>query len=393
MILKRDAVPGILRGAQYFPVIAIVGPRQSGKTTLAQNAFPNHAYLSLEDPDLRVAAKTDPRTFLQANKNDFGIIIDEFQYVPELLSYIQTIVDAQQKPGYFVLTGSQNFLINESITQSLAGRVSIHTLLPLSIHELANNNVLPTEIEAMLYQGCYPAIYAKKTPPDLLYKNYLQTYIERDVRLLAQVGDLTTFQIFLTQCAARIGQQLNLSTLGNECGISDTTVKRWLSILQASYIIFLLQPYHSNITKRLVKTPKLYFYDPGLATYLLKMKEQELAIHPNRGNLFETLIISDIFKWHYNHGISPSIYFWRNKTGNEVDCIVDINHTLVPIEIKASRTTSQRFFEGLTYWNIANKKEENHGFVIFGGDAQQARGYTNVVSWQKIDTILPKLDF
>ncbi len=388
MILKRDATADIIEGAQYFPVVAILGPRQSGKTTLAQLIFKNHRYVSLEDLDLRAAAIKDPRTFLIATMNEHGLIIDEFQYAPSLLSYIQTIVDKEQKKGYFILTGSQNFLMNHAISQSLAGRVSIHTLLPLSIHELDENRVMPKEVETVLYQGCYPAVYAKAIPPQLMYRNYFQTYIERDVHQLAHVGDLTTFQTFVTLCATRIGQLLNLTSLGNECGVSDSTAKRWLSILQASYIIFLLRPYHTSFGKRLVKTPKIYFYDTGLASFLLKIKREELAVHPNKGGLFESFIIADILKWYYNHAQLPNLYFWRDKTGHEIDCIIENGKQLIPIEIKSGRTTSARFFEGLEYWNQLSDKEPSQGFVVYAGSAGQVRGYSNLISWQSMKDIL-----
>jgi uncharacterized protein len=387
MIIKREAEQGIREGAKYFPVVAILGPRQSGKTTLARMLFNNYRYASLEDLDVRSAAQSDPRTFLIANKNDHGLIIDEFQYVPDLLSYIQTIVDAEQKPASFILTGSQNFLMNKAITQSLAGRVSIHTLLPLSIEELSKEDLLPDQVEDILYKGCYPAIYSKETPPSFLYKNYLQTYVERDVRDLAHVGDLTTFQTFLTLCAARIGQQLNITSLGNECGITDMTAKRWLSILEASYIIFLLRPYHTKFGKRLVKTPKLYFYDTGLACNLLRIKQEEVATHPNRGNLFESLIISECYKWYYNHAKLPNVYFWRDKVGNEVDCIIEEGQKLIPIEIKSSRTMNQRFFESLEYWNSIADQPVDNGFVIFGGSADQISVKPNLISWQSMNKI------
>ncbi len=388
-MIKRDISQDILEGAAQFPVVAVLGPRQSGKTTLSQMLFKNHTYLSLEDPDLRAAARQDPRTFLVANYNEYGVIIDEFQYVPELLSYIQTMADKEKINGFFILTGSQNFLMNNAISQSLAGRVSIHTLLPLSVHELKESNLLPHEIEAMLYKGCYPAIYSKKIDPTRLYKNYMQTYVERDVRQLTQVGDLATFQTFITLCATRIGQLLNITSLGNECGISDHTVKRWLSILEASYIIFLLHPYHKSFGKRLVKRPKLFFYDPGLASYLLRIKEEDLALHPYRGNLFETFVISDIIKWKYNHGEIPKIYFWQDKTGHEIDCIIERGQIITPVEIKASRTISQRFFTNFEYWNdIVEGKMPN--FIIYAGSSKQARGTTSLLSWQSIDTIFKK---
>jgi predicted AAA+ superfamily ATPase len=386
-MIKRALKPVVREGAQQFPVVAILGPRQSGKTTLAKMAFAQHAYVTLEDLDLRTAAKKDPRTFIIANKNKHGLIIDEFQYVPELLSYIKTMVDEDQTPGTFILTGSQNFLMNQAISQSLAGRISIHTLLPLSIAELKEDALLPTEIEPMLYQGCYPATYAKNVTPKNLYRNYLTTYIERDVHQLTHVGDLTTFQTFITLCAARVGQLLNITSLGNECGISDNTAKRWLSILEASYIIFLLRPYHANFGKRLVKTPKLYFYDAGLACFLLKIKQEELGLHPNRGNLFESFIISDLFKAYYNRSELPRLYFWRDKSEHEVDCIIDEGRKIFALEIKAGRTTSPRFFEGLEQWHQLAPKKTTASYVIFAGSSRQTRSTTQLVSWQLLDNI------
>lgn len=387
MLINRAIEKDILDSAQYFPVIGILGPRQSGKSTLAQVLFKDHIYLSLEDPDLRATAKSDPRTFLVAHRNAHGIIIDEFQYVPELLSYIQTTVDHDQKPGYFILTGSQNFLMNAAISQSLAGRISLHTLLPLSISELSECSQLPAEIEPMLYQGCYPAIYSKKIPVEKLYKNYLQTYLERDVRQLTNVGDLMSFQNFIRLCAARTGQLVNFTALGNDANISDATVKRWLSILEASYIIFLLRPFHENMGKRIVKSAKLYFYDPGLLCSLLQIKQEDLVGHPNKGNIFESFIIADILKYHYNKGIDPRIYFWRDKTVHEIDCIVERNQKRFPVEIKVGRTFNQRFLDGLTYWKNLAQNKSAEGNVVFAGSSQQIRSHQSLVSWQATDTL------
>lgn len=391
MYIRRSIESAVLQAAQYFEVVAILGPRQSGKSTLAQALFKNHTYVTLEDFDTREAAKRDPRSFLMATTGKSGIIIDEFQYFPELLSYIQTKADAEKINGYFILTGSQNFLMNQAISQSLAGRVSLHTLLPLSIEELKNNSLLPAEIEPLLFKGCYPAIYSKQTPPTLLYSNYLQTYIERDVRQLTQVGDLTTFQKFIRMCAARNGQLVNLTAIGNECDISDHTVKRWLSILEASYIVYLLRPYHTNFGKRLVKTPKLYFYDPGLVCYLLKINEDDVSIHPSRGALFESVIISDILKWSYNHSIVPSVYFWRDKTGNEIDCIIDLgNNKLIAVEIKAGRTISQRFFKELINWQTLTESQQN-SYIVYAGPEKQARVSLQLLSWQAMDPLLTQI--
>lgn len=387
MILKRELAKRVVEGAKYFPVVAILGPRQSGKTTLAKLAFKDHNYVSLEDLDLRFAAANDPRSFLLANGNEHGIIIDEFQHVPELLSYIQTIVDREQKPGYFILTGSQNFLMNQAITQSLAGRISIHTLLPLSIEELKENGILPSTMETAVYDGGYPAIYSKNIMPKDFYRGYLRTYIERDIRQLTQVGDLRTFHTFVTLCAARIGQILNITSLGNECGISDATVKKWLSILEAGYIIFLLQPYHGNFGKRVVKKPKIYFYDSGLACHLLKIKKEDLIVHPNKGNIFESFIICEILKWYENHDETPNIYFWQDKTGHEVDCIIESGRKVIPVEVKAARTINTRFFEGLSYWNQFKDHEPTNGYVIYAGEKQQMKGYPNVISWQSMEEL------
>lgn len=389
-MIKREITQDILEGARYFPVVGILGPRQSGKTTLARELFPNHTYLSLEDLDLRTTAKNDPRTFLLTNRNPHGIIFDEFQYVPELLSYIQTTVDQDQTSGYFILTGSQNFLMNASITQSLAGRISLHTLLPLSILELKKSNNLPTEIEQMLYQGCYPAIYSKDIPPEKLYKNYLQTYIERDVRQLTNIGDLSTFTTFITLCAARVGQLINLTTLSNDANISDATVNRWLSILEASYIIFRLRPYHANLGKRIVKTAKLYFYDPGLVCFLLQINQETIANHPYKGNIFESFIIADILKHYYNSGKIAQIYFWRDKTEHEVDCIIEQGQKLTPLEIKSSRTFNTRFLDGLNYWAKLAGEKSTDGRVIFSGSSEQVRAHNALVSWQSIDEIFTK---
>ena len=388
-MIKRQLEAYILKTAKYFPVIAIVGPRQSGKTTLAKALFPNHTYLSLEDPDARAGAARDPRTFLSANKNKHGIIIDEFQQVPELLSYIQTMVDHEQQQGYFVLTGSQNFLMKESITQSLAGRVAIHTLLPLSVPELAKHKLLPQEIEPMLHQGSYPAFYAKQMDePSMLYTNYLQTYLERDVRQLTHVGDLTTFQQFIQLCVARIGQLVNLSSLSNACGISDTTAKRWLSILQSSYIIFLLQPHHNNLGKRIVKTPKLYFYDTGLACQLLNITQQSLATHPLRGNLFESFVITEIYKSYFNRGQIPPVYFWRDKVGHEIDGIIDKGGVLTGIEVKSSRTVNQRFFDNITYWKKLKGNDKASACIVYAGSKEQPRINPDIFSWQEVDAVL-----
>ncbi len=388
MYIKRIMEKDVKEGSKYFPVVAILGPRQSGKTTLAKKVFSNHKYISLEDTDIREVIKRDPRSFLKLNKNEHGIIIDEFQHVPDLLSYIQTFVDKEKKMGYFILTGSQNFLMNQAISQTLAGRISIHTLLPLSIEELKTHKLLSEDVEYFLSKGFYPAIYDRNIPQDKLYSQYLKTYIERDVRQLAHVGDLTTFQTFLTLCAQRVGQLLNYSELSRACRISDQTVRRWLSILEASYIIFLLHPYHKNMGKRLIKTPKLHFYDTGLVSFLLKIKQEDFLLHNMRGNIFESFVISEIIKNFYNKGKDPNIYFWRDRYEHEVDCVIEYGTKVIAIEVKAKRTFNSRIFQGLSYWNELNPETYKSYIVHAANKNEVTTSHKNLISWQNINEII-----
>lgn len=395
MFIKRFLEADIAQGMLYFPIVAILGPRQSGKTTLAKKMFEKYRYVSLEDPDMRNAAVNDPRTFINLHRNEYGLIIDEFQHVPELLSYIQGIVDTEQKQGYFILTGSQNFLMNQAMSQqSLAGRVSLHTLLPLSVDELKANGLLPLLVEDLLFKGSYPATYTKKTPHFRLYQQYVRTYLERDVRELAHVGDLTTFQTFLVLCAERVGQLINYSELGRECRISDQTAKRWLSILEESYIIFQLQPYEKTLSKQYIKTPKLFFYDSGLVCYLLRLRKTELINSSKRGNVFESFIISEIVKHFYNRGHEPTIYFWQDKDKHEVDCIIKYGSRLIAIEIKSGRTPTPRYFDNLLYWkkHLDAKESTPEFYVIYADNEERVTGYKDLLSWQSIGTIMGFLD-
>jgi hypothetical protein len=387
-MFKRDLQVYVEKVATFYPVVVILGPRQSGKTTLAQLTFTKHKYVSLEDIETRRFAQSDPRGFLDTYHNEFGIILDEFQHVPELLSYIQTTVDAKKKLGYFILTGSENFLMNQAISQSLAGRVAITTLLPLSLAELKNNNLMPATINELYIKGFYPPIYARQVPPDIWYPDYIQTYIERDIRQLANVSDLSLFQMFMQLCAGRCGQLLNLSSLANDCGISDTTARRWITLLQASYIIFLLPPHHNNLGKRLTKSPKLYFYDIGLMRALLKIPADQLPTHHLRGNFFESFVISDLIKQYTNQGKRPSLYFWRDHTGHEVDCVVEYGNQLIPIEIKSGQTVQSDFFKGLEYYQSLADGEAPTGYIIYGGNETQKRSKGNVIAWNTIDYFL-----
>lgn len=388
MFIERKISKSVLNFASGYPAIALLGPRQSGKTTLSQALFPNHRYISLENINERTFAQSDPLKFLKTYENEYGLILDEIQHVPDLLSYIQTEIDAKDRPGYFILTGSQYFVVHQAISQTLAGRIAIVTLLPLSIGELKTANLLHPTVEECIIFGSYPRIYTKKLDPTYWYLNYIATYIERDVRQVSRVIDLAIFERFLKLCAGRTGQLLNISSLANDCGISQTTAKHWISILQASYIIFLLQPYYDNFNKRLVKTPKLYFYDTGLACALLNLKEpKELVQNYYFGALFECMMISELLKNRYNAGEKPQVYFWRDNHGHELDCLIENGTQLMPIEIKAGETINPDFFKGLTWWydNIDNKPDQ--GYIIYGGLQNQSRSKAHVISWRSIDIL------
>jgi len=389
MLFKRDIHDAIQRFAK-FPVIGLFGPRQSGKTTLVKSTFTNHVYLNFENPETLDFVTQDPKGFLKTYENEHGIILDEFQHFPKLLSYIQIEVDEKKRPGYFILTGSQNFLMNEAITQSLAGRIGILTLLPLSINELHTNNMLPPHSNDLIITGGYPRLFTDNFTPDELYPSYIQTYVERDVRLLTNVENLSTFKKFMKLCAGRVGQLLNISDIATNCGITQKTAVRWLSILETHYIIFLLQPYHGNFNKRVTKTPKIYFYDTGLACSLLGIKQSdELELSPFRGHLFECFIIADLYKQFFNKGTTAPLYFWRDKNSLiEVDCLIETGNKLTPIEIKSGQTVIASFFTSLEKWNTISNTQAENGYIIYGGADVQKRSKGNVVGWQKAGTII-----
>ncbi len=389
MLIKRDLTEKVTEAAKEFPVIAIVGPRQSGKTTLAQMAFPQHTYISLEDYDMRMLANADPRKFLQEYPTASGIILDEIQHVPELLSYMQTIIDKEKKNGYFIVTGSQNFLVDEAITQTLAGRMAVLTLLPLSINELEHAKLLPTSIESYVYKGSYPKIYAEDVSAQRLYSNYIRLYVERDVRQIKNIADLNTFQRFMRLCAGRTGQILNLSSLGNDCGINHSTAKAWISLLEASYVVFLLHPFYKNFGKRIIKSPKLYFIDTGIACSLLNIRSaQELSTHYLRGGLIESMIIADLLKQQYNGDMRPHIYFWRDNIGNEIDCIIDESRWPVAVEVKAGQTIAPGFFKELIFWNNITKDSQAPKYLVYGGTEDQSWPQAEVLSWRSAGNLI-----
>jgi len=391
MLIKRELEGQLREVATQFNVVALLGPRQSGKTTLVQMVFPNHAYISLEDFDVRTRALADPRSFLAEYPTTSGIILDEIQNAPILLSYIQTIVDKEKKKGFFVITGSQNILVHEAVTQTLAGRIALLTLLPLSISELHTAGLLPDKIETAVCKGAYPQIYMEDVSATRLYGNYILTYVERDVRQMRNISNLETFQRFIRLCAGRIGQVVNLESLGNDCGINHSTVSAWLSLLEASYIIFSLYPYYKNFGKRLVKSPKLYFVDTGLACSLLNIKsDQELDAHYLRGGLIESFIISDIRKQRYNQDQQPNMYFWRDHTGNEIDCILDELHP-IPVEIKAGKTVATDFFKAFDNWNTLTKSPQKQNYVVYGGNEVQNWSQATILGWKDAGNIIKRI--
>lgn len=388
-MILRAAGEKIRELASGFPAVAITGPRQSGKTTLVKTLFPEKPYVLLEDPDTRRFAEEDPRSFL-AQYQDTGAIIDEAQYVPELFSYLQGILDQSNIPGRFILTGSQNFLLMAKISQSLAGRIGIIRLFPLSMYELIQAGLQYDRYEEYLYQGFYPRLYSSTINPSDFYSSYVQTYIERDLRQLKQVHSLSTFQMFLKMCANRVGQIVNFTSLGADCGISHNTAKEWISLLETSGIIFLVKTHHKNFNKRLVQAPKLYFSDPGLAAYLADIKSaDDIIAHPLKGGLFETLIVGEFLKYRLNRGLEPNIFFWRDKTGHEIDCIIELSiQEAIPVEIKAGRTIAGDYFKNLQYWNKLSGQSPDRSFIVYGGDQNQNRSEGRVIRYNDLDPIL-----
>lgn len=393
MLYKRD-IEEILNRYVKFPAISIMGPRQSGKTTLAQNYFKNHTFVSLENPNIREFAINDPEGFLKEYENETGLIIDEFQYAPQLLSYIQLEIDAKDRPGYFVLTGSQNYLVNQAISQSLAGRIGILKLLPLSINELKENDLLEERPQKIILKGGYPRLYQKNIEPSDFYSSYIHTYIEKDVRQIINIQELAIFQKFLSLCAGRVGQEINFSEISSLAGISLTTTKRWLSLLESSFIIFFLQPFHNNYNKRLTKSPKLYFYDTGVVCELLKINSTMMVTNSLfKGPLFENLIVADFIKQFANLGKRESIYFWRDQNDRvEVDCLIEkYTNNIIPIELKASETFSLSFFDGLKKWNTISETPAENNMVIYAGQDSQTRTFGKVIPWSKSSDLIKKI--
>ena len=378
-MIPRDAEKILKKLAQGYPAIAITGPRQSGKTTLARHVFKDKPYVSFENPDVREMAQNDPRGFLE--KYLKGAVFDEVQRCPELLSYLQQVIVESKQPGLYILTGSQQFGLLSGITQSLAGRVALVQLLPFTLHECYGSKK-PLKIDPVLFTGLYPPVHDKKLSAHIWYANYMQSYIERDVRQMVNVRDLSSFQRFVRFCAGRTGQLLNLSDLSSDCGITHNTAKAWISILEASYIIFLLQPHHVNFNKRMIKTPKLYFYDTGLATWLLSIQSAEqLSTHSLRGALFESFIVSEFIKARFNQGLTHNLYFWRDRSGNEVDLLIEIGEKLHPVEIKSGQTINQDYFKGLQKWIGLAGSSAVKPALIYGGKQSATQSGIKIYTW------------
>jgi uncharacterized protein len=382
MTLKRAIKKPIQNMLLKYPVIAVTGPRQSGKTTMLKTEFPDYRYVNLENPDMRAFAESDPNSFLV--EYDKFVVFDEVQRVPHLFSYIQSVVDESGIMGQYILSGSQNFHLMESITQSLAGRVAIFKLFPFDYNEMKSADWLnEDDFLFNLVKGFYPAIYHRDIPSKTFYANYVKTYIQRDVTQLINIRNMRLFQNFLDLCATRSGQLLNLNTLANECGISQPTAKAWLSALENSYIVFQLYPYYKNFSKRIVKTPKLYFYDTGLLCHLLKITNQtQLHTHDLKGSLFENMMIAEYIKQMSHANEEDDLWFWRDSSGNEVDFIIENPKGFRIVEFKASMTIMPKMFKGmekfvkLSGWNDVNKT------LVYAGNDKQNRAAGKVIPWK-----------
>jgi len=382
-MIERTASSKLVHLASKFKAVAVIGPRQSGKTTLVKSLFPNKPYVSLEDPDTRNYALQDPRGFL--GNYPQGAVLDEVQRTPDLFSYLQGIIDKSDESGQFILTGSNNFLLQQTISQSLAGRVAYLQLLPFSLSEFygadPQNELIEDKIQ---FTGFYPPVHDRGIPPTDWFPNYLRTYVERDVRQIKNVTDLIVFERFIRILAGRTGQELNMTSLAVEVGVDTKTIQSWIGILESSFIVFLLRPHHRNFNKTITKRPKVYFYDTGLVCSLLGiLKEDQLSIHPLRGSIFETFIVSELVKKRTNAGKEVNLFYWRDKTGREIDIIVDEGLNLLPIEIKSGKTVTSEYFKNLSYW--MELSGSTNGIVLYAGEMDQNRSNgIKVSSWKNL---------
>lgn len=388
MIIPREIRNECISMAKSYPVVTITGPRQSGKTTLTKIVFPGKPYISLEDPDIRRLAIEDPRGLFDMYPD--GCIIDEIQRVPDLLSYIQTIVDAKKQNGRYILTGSNQFHLMQNISQSLAGRTSVLKLLPLTLSEANKFNQNYT-LDEWMVRGFYPRIYDEALDPVKAYRNYFETYIQRDVRQLINIKDMRLFERFIKLCAGRTGQLFNASHLADETGVSVPTIKSWISILEASYIIFFLEPYYANIKKRLIRSPKIYFYDTGFCSYLLNIETAEqMSRDPLRGGLFENLIILELIKSRYNEGLDHNLFFYRDSHQNEIDVLFKQGNRFNCIEIKSGKTFHPGFVKGLEYFYRNFPKQINKSFCIYSGDNEHSYKSHKIINFKNAKFAITK---
>jgi hypothetical protein len=379
-MINRQLEDEITTLTNEFPIIAILGPRQSGKTTISKKLFPDYTYVTLEDLDHREFAQNDPRGFIE--KYSKNVIFDEIQRVPLLMSYLQSHVDSMNINGKIIITGSHNFLLMEQISQSLAGRVGITKLLPFSYNELSS---LKPDIHELIFKGCYPRIYDQNIRPEVFYKNYISTYVEKDIRQIKQITKIDDFLKFIRILAGRTGQELNTNSLAEECGVSHNTIKEWISVLEASFLIYKLKPFHKNYKKRIVKNPKIYFTDTGLVCSLLGIrKKEDIDYHFLKGSLFETFIVNEFIKTSFNYGEQYDIYFWRDNHKKEIDLILDQGLKQYAFEIKSSKTVQEKFFDTLKYWEHLTDNKRESIYLIYGGLENYVRNDFNVLSWNNI---------
>lgn len=380
MLIARQISTALRELGQYYPIVYLGGPRQAGKTTLLKYLYPDLPYANLEDPELRLLAEQDPRRFLKGFSG--GAVLDEAQRAPQLFSYLQVMVDADRKLQFY-LSGSQNFLLMEKITQSLAGRVGILNLCPFSYSEVENTPFAPLDLERFIWRGGFPGLHEQGVPPEIFFNNYVQTYLERDVRQIKNVGDLSVFNRFLRLCAGRVGQPLNLSTLATDLSLSVNTVKAWFSVLEASYMIFYLPPFYENFNKRIIKTPKFYFFDTGLLCHLLGIgSPMQLETHHYFGNIVENAIIADLYKKRAHAGKRPVFWFWQDQHGNEVDLLIEEQGMLNAIEIKSSQTFNPRLMSGLAKWAQVSGHRASYNYLVYAGHQAMELEQGKLLPWQ-----------
>jgi len=384
-MIQRTAKEKLMALAARFKAVAVTGARQTGKTTLVKAVFKQKPYVSLESPDIRTFALEDPRGFLAGYPQ--GAILDEIQRAPDLFSYLQEILDNTKQKGLFILTGSNNFLLQENISQTLAGRIATLQLLPFSLEELKKGRVLPKNDEELMLKGFYPPVYDQEIDPRDWCPNYIRTYIEKDVRQIKNITDLIVFERFIRILAGRSGQELNNSSLAVEIGVDIKTIQSWIGILESSFIIYLLRPHHRNFNKTVVKRPKLYFYDSALVCYLLGIRDaNQLHTHPLKGAIFEGMVITELVKKRTNAGLDINLFYWRDKTGHEVDVIIDNGKTLLPIEIKSGRTINPIFVKNLDYWSALSGTSQS--IVFYGGTQhQQWSNGREIMNWRELHTL------